>query len=163
MPASLFKSERINNQRSIFKKWLRYSLLVSIPVCIAFLFPQLHWFIQKDRNFWIIMTCVLSLQALIRFIQEDAINEIAIDARKRQVQFQFYDDNRGQVTETISFDTLQIKINRLIWVKNGNVNAIYFFTAKRKMFEITKAKDGFSTETINSLSLALESLTSPVK
>jgi hypothetical protein len=106
---------------------------------------------------------MFSLQALIKFIQEDAINEIKVDTQKRHVQIQFYDANRGQVTETLPFDALQIKVTRLIWFKNGNANAIYFFTGKRKMFEITKAKDGFSKETINGLSFELESLTSPVK
>jgi hypothetical protein len=129
--------------------------------CLSF--PSFELVYSKGQIILGCHDCFYLLQELIRLFQEYAINEITIDIGKRQVQIQFYDANRGQVTEILPFEYLQLKVNRLIWFKNGNVNSLYFFSAKKKMLEVTKTKDGFSTETINSLSNKLESLTSPVK
>ena len=163
MTINNYKSERVNNITSLIKKWLIYSVIISIPILIDFLFPGWIPFIHSNRSFWYLMFFFFSLQMLITLFQEDTVNEISIDTTLRQIQIQFYDSNYGQVTKNINFEDLQIKSVRLIWSRDKNVNAIYFFTSKNKMFKITKWKDGFSKATLNQLSEKLELLTSPKK
>jgi hypothetical protein len=157
-----YKSERINNGASIFKRWLVYTLVISIPVLASLLFPKLNLIDQSSQVSWIIFVVLFSIQELISLFQQDTINEISIDTDNKKLILQYYDANKGQVKKKLFFENLQVKLNRIIWIRNADINSIYFFNGKREMFEISKYKDGFSTSSLNDISRVLESLTQPL-
>ena len=155
-----YKSHRHNDFRYIFRQWLITTLLVFIPIFIDIIFPQVNFI---NRSNWYVIISVLSITTLIRLCQEDRVNEIIVDPEFREITFKYYDINEGQVWKSYPFEQIRLQIskNKMPWVFEP-VN-ICFFIGRSEIMSVSKSKDGFSVQVLESLSRTLEDLTSVIK
>jgi len=154
-----YQSERTNNWSFIVRQWLLTTILISTPVIIDLLFPQINLI---NASYTYIFIPIVSLAKLFWLSQEDRINEIYIDTDTKQIVFKIYNPYGGHKTEVLSFDNLRVKIDtsKLTWLFDPI--AIYFLKNKTEIIKATKWKDGFSINTLDGLRKILDSITTPV-
>jgi hypothetical protein len=162
-----FKSQRHNNFRYIVREWAITTLTISAPLLLDILMPELD---LVNRSYWYYFIPAFSFFRFIGLCQLDRVNEIVIDTNLREVSFKYYDINEGEVWKSYPFETLRLKIspNKLNWLSNKmswlfEPLTIYFLKGRQEVMSISKSKDGFSMETLESLKRTLEELTSTIK
>ena len=144
-----YKSQRHHNLSYLLKLWVWKLLFVVVCfITVKYIFQVFSN--QSGLYFAIILW---GLTSWIDIAQKDRINDITIDTINRVIIFSYYDINEGQVEKSFSFDEGRIKISK---------HEIYFYAGRKKTFWISKAKDGFDTNTFEQIKVSLEALTSPV-
>jgi hypothetical protein len=155
-----YRSQRHNNFRYIFRQWLITTLTISTPLFVDLLLPQLN---LVNRSYWYMFIPAFSFLRFIGLCQEDRVNEIIIDTDFREITFKYYDIHERQVWKSYSFESLHLDISasRTGWLFEPLT--IYFLKGKREVMSVSRSKDGFSFETLESLKGTLEGLTSTIK
>lgn len=155
----IFKSKRINNRIIIFKRLALFSILVSIPMVVDYLADSFQIF--KSSTWLSVFLCYFFIN-FIDYTSEDYVNEVIIDPIDQKLIIQYYRFSSGQVIAPFPFHSVKVKINKSIWTGPNGISTIYLINERKKIFEISKYKDGFSRDTIADLSKYLESLTRQV-
>lgn len=154
-----FVSVRFNNRKTVFRN-------LAITLVLWFILFASDYLIdsyQLMTNFsyaWVLV--FLMFTSYIEYSSKDYINHVIIDPANHQLIIQYYNYHKGQVENCIALDLARIKINKSFWSKSKETSSIYLFNGNKGFFEISKIKDGFSINTINSLGQYLESLTRPI-
>ena len=115
-----------------------------------------------NSSYWFLFLPFYSLLSFIQLCQQDRVNEIIIYTDFKEVSFKYYDINEGQVYKTYSFETLRLQISKtkrtFRFLRPIEIN---FLVGRWEVMSLSKSKDGFSTQDLDSLSSALNVLTTP--
>jgi hypothetical protein len=155
----IYKSNRVNGRKYVLRQWLLVTLVISIPLIIDILAPSINLI---NNSFFYYYLPLISLSQLLSLFQKDRINEIVIDTYRQTVSIKYYDVHKGVVRKTFSFKDLKVKILTTQKTLLTDPFNITLFGANKETFEISRSKDGFTTQTMRELVQKLESLTSPV-
>ena len=157
---TIYSSDRTNISRHLLTSWLTGVLILVLIAVISPFLPD--WFPFKDTD-WVLPVIFFTFGQLWMCTVYDWVKEIRIDTVNRKLFVHYYNIYEGKNSQALPFTELRIKIDRGKKDDSPDVRSIRFLKGNRLEFEISKQKDGFSDETLNSLAFYLELLTRPVE
>lgn len=152
-----------SNRKNGFSYWLKQLLFglfaFAIVLAASYVFPEL---LPSKNTTWILLFIILSINHLISLSSYNWINEVFVDPENRILSVEYYNIRKGKKICKFQFDELKIRTNRGRLFNKSKILSISIFEGREEQFEISRAKDGYSQETLNTLAAHFELLTHPV-
>lgn len=96
------------------------------------------------------------------FLLTNRVKQVSFDAGKREIIVEMKSIFSGERTKRLSFDNARFEAIEVRAPKNWRLRTLYFLINKKEICEVSRSKDGFSSEELTAIRQQAEQFSIPI-